>query len=71
MSTKTLFKNIHNRFIHNNQKTWKVRCPSIEELINKGIFIQWVLFSKKDPRSRIGESQKYANKRHWTQKKSA
>ena len=26
-----------------------VRCPSIEEWINSGIFTQWILLCKKDP----------------------
>ena len=44
--TKILYRNIHSRIIHNNQKVEKktpLNCPSTDEWISKmyGIPIQW------------------------------
>ena len=67
MSTKYLLKNVHSRFIYNSQKPGN-RYPSIGEQIIRVIFIQWILFYKKDPASILMNLRNIVLLSHWTQK---
>ena len=40
MSTQNMYKNVHSSFIHDSTKQKQLRCPSIDEWLNKWENIQ-------------------------------